>query len=66
MIATPVLLALAVLGVSWAASGVALGLLGRALVSAVALAVAGAFADRGWHEPGFLIAVAGPAGGRVR
>ena len=33
---------------------------------AVAGAVAGAFDDRGWPEPGFLIAVAGPAGGRVQ
>lgn len=42
MIATSVLLALAVLGVAWTASGVAMALLGRATVSAVALTVAGA------------------------
>jgi galactokinase len=46
--------------------GSAIALVGADDAAAVALAVAGAFADRGWHEPGFLIAVAGPAGGRVR
>jgi galactokinase len=46
--------------------GSAIALVRAGATTAVAGAVAGAFADRGWPEPGFLIATAGPAGARVR
>jgi len=46
--------------------GSAIALVEADAATSVAEAVARAFADRGWTEPGFLIAVAGPAGRRVR
>lgn len=46
--------------------GSAIALVEADAAAAVAQSVAEAFADRGWGEPGFLIAVAGPAGGRVQ
>jgi galactokinase len=46
--------------------GSAIALIEADTASTVAGAVAGAFDDRGWPEPGVLIAVAGPAGGRVQ
>ncbi len=45
--------------------GSAIALIEADAATAVARAVADAFRERGWREPGFLIAVAGPAGGRV-
>jgi galactokinase len=46
--------------------GSAIALIEAGSAPAVAGAVAAAFRDRGWPEPGFLIAVAGPAGRRVQ
>jgi galactokinase len=46
--------------------GSAIALVEADAATHVSRAVTGAFADRGWHEPGFLIASAGPAGGRVQ
>jgi galactokinase len=46
--------------------GSAIALVEAEAATSVAEAVAGAFGERGWREPGFLIAVAGPAGGRVQ
>lgn len=45
--------------------GSAIALVEAAAATSVAEAVAAAFADRGWGEPGFLLAVAGPAADRV-
>jgi len=45
--------------------GSAIALIEANAAAAVAEAVAGAFADHGWAEPGFLIAVAGPGAARV-
>jgi len=45
--------------------GSAIALIEADAAGAVAEAVAGAFADHGWAEPGFLIAVAGPGAARV-
>lgn len=45
--------------------GSAIALIEADTASSVTRAVAGAFGDRGWREPGFLVAVAAPAGGRV-
>ena len=45
--------------------GSAIALVEAAQVGAVATAVTAAFAERGWAEPGLLLAVAGPAAGRV-
>jgi galactokinase len=45
--------------------GSAIALIEADAATAVASEVAEAFRERGWREPGFLIAVAGPAGGRV-
>ncbi len=46
--------------------GSAIALIGADAATEVSRAVTDAFHDRGWPEPGFLIAVAGPAGGRVQ
>ncbi len=46
--------------------GSAIALVEADAASSVSEAVAEAFRARGWREPGFLIAVAGPAGGRVQ
>ncbi|HSO03038.1 MAG TPA: galactokinase, partial [Candidatus Limnocylindrales bacterium] len=46
--------------------GSAIALIEADAATAVAQAVAEAFRDQGWREPGFLIAVPGPAGGRVQ
>ena len=46
--------------------GSAIALIEADAATAVAQSVADAFRDRGWREPGFLIAVPGPAGGRVQ
>ena len=46
--------------------GSAIALIGADAATEVSRAVTDAFHDRGWREPGFLIAVAGPAGGRVQ
>lgn len=45
--------------------GSAIALVEAARVGAVAAAVTAAFVERGWVEPGLLLAVAGPAAGRV-
>lgn len=45
--------------------GSAIALVEAARVGAVAAAVTAAFVERGWAEPGLLLAVAGPAAGRV-
>ena len=46
--------------------GSAIALVEADAASSVSEAVVEAFRARGWREPGFLIAVAGPAGGRVQ
>jgi galactokinase len=46
--------------------GSAIALVEADAAGSVAQAVAEAFGAHGWHEPGFLIAVAGPAGGRMQ
>jgi galactokinase len=45
--------------------GSAIALVETGAADSIADAVAEAFRERGWREPGFLVAVAGPAGGRV-
>ena len=45
--------------------GSAIALVEVDAAKSVARAVADAFGDRGWREPGILVAVPGPAGGRV-
>ena len=45
--------------------GSAIALVEVDAANSVAQAVADAFGDRGWREPGILVAVPGPAGGRV-
>jgi galactokinase len=46
--------------------GSAIALIEADAASSVSGAVGAAFRDHGWPQPGFLIAVAGPAGGRVQ
>lgn len=46
--------------------GSAIALIEADAATEVSRAVTDAFHDKGWPEPGFLIAVAGPAGGRVQ
>ncbi len=46
--------------------GSAIALVEADAATAVMRAVADAFGERGWGEPGFLVAVAGSAGGRVQ
>jgi len=46
--------------------GSAIALIDATAVDAVTADVTDAFVERGWREPGLLVAVAGPAGGRVR
>lgn len=45
--------------------GSAIALVETGAAASVTEAVTAAFADRGWGEPGFLVAVAGPSAGRV-
>ncbi len=46
--------------------GSAIALVEVDAAAAVARSIAEAFCDKGWREPGILVAVPGPAGGRVQ